>query len=139
MFTTFFCCNRKSGELELCDLGILKPYYVTGLDYEGGIFAIKERYQKEYITVKKGKTSGIIKIRFDVNCKGKTGNFEYETYNLKYEPTIMSDSIINQTVLIAKKLNNWIPGTNDNNENINSFKFIAIKVINGEIKEILPK
>ena len=29
--------------------------------------------------------------------------------------------------------------TNDDNEKINSFKFLAIKVINGEIKEILPK
>jgi len=51
----------------------------------------------------------------------------------------MNDSIVNQTVLIARNLNNWTPGTNDDNENINSFKFLAIKVINGEIKEILPK
>ena len=136
---TFFSCNRKSGELALCGLGILKPYYLTGLDYEGGMFAIKEKYKTEYITVKEGQNSGIVKIRFDVNCKGETGNFEFETYNLKYQATIMNDSIVNQTVLIARKLNNWIPGTNAVNENINSFKFIAIKVINGEIKEILPK
>lgn len=123
----------------MCGLGILKPYYLTGLDYKGGIFAIKEKYKKEYITVKKGQNSGIVKIRFDVNCKGETGNFEFETYNLNYESTTLNDSIVNQTVLIAKKLNNWIPGTNDNNEKINSFKFLAIKIIDGEIKEILPK
>ncbi|MCD8411131.1 hypothetical protein [Tenacibaculum finnmarkense] len=136
---TFFSCNRKSGELDLCGLGILKPYYLTGLDYQGGLFAIKEKYKEEYIPVKKGQNSGIVKIQFDVNCEGETGNFEFETYNLKYESITMNDSITNQTVSIAKKLNNWIPGTNDNNENINSFKFIAIKVVNGEIKEILPK
>ena len=136
---TFFSCNRKSGELDLCGLGILKPYYLTGLNYEGGMFAIKQKYKEEYITVKKGRNSGIVKIRFDVNCKGETGNFESETYNLKYESTTMNDSIVNQTVLIARNLNNWTPGINDDNENINSFKFLAIKVINGEIKEILPK
>ena len=136
---TFFSCNRKSGELNLCGLGILKPYYLTGLNYEGGIFAIKQKYKEEYITVKTGQNSGIVKIRFDVNCKGETGNFVSETYNLKYESTTINDSIVNQIVLIARKLNNWIPGTNDDNENINSFKFIAVKVINGEIKEILPK
>jgi hypothetical protein len=136
---TFFSCNRKSGELNLCGLGILKPYYLTGLNYEGGIFAIKQKYKEEYITVKTGQNSGIVKIRFDVNCKGETGNFVSETYNLKYESTTMNDSIVNQTVLIARNLNNWTPGTNDDNENINSFKFLAIKVINGEIKEILPK
>jgi hypothetical protein len=136
---TFFSCNRKSGELNLCGLGILKPYYLTGLNYEGGIFAIKQKYKEEYITVKTGQNSGIVKIRFDVNCKGETGNFVSETYNLKYESTTMNDSIVNQTVLIARNLNNWTPGTNDDNENINSFKFLAIKVINGKIKEILPK
>ena len=134
-----FSCNRKSGELKLCGSGILKPYYLTGLDYEGGIYAIKEKYKNEYIPVEKGVNSGIIKIRFDVNCKGETGNFEFETYNLKYEPTTLNDSIINQAIFIAKKLDNWIPGTNDENENINSFKFIAIKLNKGEIKEILPK
>ena len=103
------------------------------------MYAIKEKYKQEYIPVKKGKNSGIIKIRFDVNCKGETGNFVSETYNLKYESTTMNDSIVNQTVLIARNLNNWTPGTNDDNEKINSFKFLAIKVINGEIKEILPK
>ena len=136
---TFFSCNRKSGELNLCGLGILKPYYLTGLNYEGGIFAIKQKYKEEYITVKTGQNSGIVKIRFDVNCLGETGNFEFETYTLNYESTTINDSIVNQIVLIARKLNNWIPGTNDDNENINSFKFIAVKVINGEIKEILPK
>ena len=136
---TFFSCNSKSGELDLCGLGILKPYYLTGLDYKGGMFAIKEKYKKEYINVKKGHNSGIVKIRFDVNCLGETGNFEFETYTLNYESTTINDSIVNQIVLIARKLNNWIPGTNDDNENINSFKFIAVKVINGEIKEILPK
>jgi hypothetical protein len=136
---TFFSCNRKSGELDLCGLGILQPYYLTGLNYEGEIFAIKQKYKEEYITVKNGQNSGIVKIRFDVNCKGETGNFEFETYNLKYESITMNDSIVNQTVLIARNLNNWTPGTNDDNENINSFKFLAIKVINGEIKEILPK
>ncbi|MFT5147209.1 MAG: hypothetical protein ACI9H1_001943 [Polaribacter sp.] len=139
ILTIFFSCNRKSGELDLCGLGVLKPYYLTGLDYKGGIYAIKEKYNQEYIPVKKGKISGIVKIRFDVNCKGETGNFDVETYNLKYESTTINDSIVNQTVLIAKKLNNWIPGTNDDHENINSFKFIAIKLINGEIKEIVPK
>lgn len=139
IITLFFSCNKKTGELDLCGLGILRPYYLTGLDYEGGIFAIKEKYKKEYITVKKGQNSGIVKIRFDVNCKGETGNFEFETYNLNYELTTINDSIVNQTVLIARKLNDWTSGTNDDNENINSFKFLAIKVINGEIKEILPK
>ena len=139
VITIFFSCNRKSGELDLCGLGILKPYYLTGLDYKGGMYGIKEKYKKEYIPVKKGKNSGIVKIRFDVNCLGETGNFEFETYTLNYESTTINDSIVNQIVLIARKLNNWIPGTNDDNENINSFKFIAVKVINGEIKEILPK
>ena len=103
------------------------------------MYAIKEKYKQEYIPVKKGKNSGIIKIRFDVNCLGETGSFEFETYNLNYKSTTINDSIINQTISIAKKLNNWIPGTDEDKENINSFKFIAIKVINGEIKEILPK
>ena len=49
VITIFFSCNRKSGELDLCGLGILKPYYLTGLDYKGGMYGIKEKYKKEYI------------------------------------------------------------------------------------------
>ena len=134
-----FSCNRKSGELKLCGIGILKPYYLTGLDYKGGMFAIKEKYKSEYIPVKKGENSGIVKIRFDVNCKGETGNFEFETYSLSYEPVTLNDSIVNQTVSIAKRLVDWIPGVNGDGEKINSFKFISIKLDDGEIKEILPK
>lgn len=137
--TIFFSCNRKSGELKLCGLGILKPYYLTGLDYNGGMYVIKKKYNDEYFPVTNGVNSGIVKIRFDVNCMGETGNFVFETYNLLYQPTILNDSIVNQTISIAKKLDDWIPGTNDKNENINSFKFIAIKVKDGKIKEILPK
>jgi hypothetical protein len=135
----FFSCNRKSGELDLCGLGVLKPYYLTGLDYKGGMYAIREKYKQEYIPVKKEKNSGIVKIRFDVNCLGETGNFEFDTYNLNYKSTTLNDSIINQTISIAKNLDNWIPGTNDDNETINTFKFLAIKINNGKIKEILPK
>ncbi len=80
-----------------------------------------------------------IKGTYDGTISDVKGNFEFETYNLNYELTTINDSIVNQTVLIARKLNDWTSGTNDDNENINSFKFLAIKVINGEIKEILPK
>jgi len=140
LFTlALIACNRKSGELDLCGIGILQPYYFTGLTYEGGTYAIKEQFYSKYAPVLSGKHSGIVKIRFDVNCLGETGNFEVDQFNLNYQPTSLNDSISTQLLSITKQLDGWIPGTNDDNEPINSFKFLAIKLVDGQITEILPK
>lgn len=125
--------------MELCGLGVLKPYYFTGLEYEGGTPAIRQKFENKYIPITTGENSGIVKVRFDVNCRGETGNFEAETYNLSYKKTALNDSISNQVISIVKELDAWIPGTNEENEPVNSFRFVAVRFKKGIITQILPK
>jgi len=132
-------CNRKSGELDLCGIGVLQPYYFTGLTYKGGTYAIKEQFRTKFTPVLNGENSGIIKIRFDVNCLGETGNFEVNQFSLNYQAITLNDSVSSQLLSIAKQLDGWIPGKNEDNEPVNSFKFLAIKLVDGQITEVLPK
>ena len=138
LFIILLACHVKDEDFELCGIGILKPYYVTGLDYHGEIYAIEQAFNKNYVPPTDNNT-GIVKIRFQVNCHGDTGNFQYESYNLEYEKMDLNDSIEIQIRKITRGLDEWIPGRNDAGENVNSFKFLSFRLDNGIITEILPK
>lgn len=134
---SIYGCNSQ--EYSLCGMGIKKPYYYTDLKYEGGLYAIKEVFKSDYQVVNAPDNNGIVRIIFDVNCKGKSGNFKVETYSLAYQQAKINEAITTQILSIVKELKAWIPGRNDEGEPVNSFKFFAIKIVNGEIQEILPK
>lgn len=133
-----FSCHTGSGDFQLCGLGIVKPYYVTRLDYKGEIYSIDKAFEKDFISPKVNN-NGIAKIRFHVNCKGETGNFIYEEYDTDYQTAELNDSIEVQITAITKKLNNWIPGIDDEGEPVNSFKFLSFRIENGVITELMPK
>jgi hypothetical protein len=124
----------------LCGIGIKKPYYYTGLGYKGEIYAIKKIFELDYRPLLDSEgNDGIIRISFDVNCKGVAGNFKMEQYTLDYKAAIIDEKISSQILMIVKSLNNWLPGKNDEGQYVNSFMFLSFRIVNGEIQEILPK
>ncbi len=131
-------CKSNENSFSLCGLGIVKPYYYTGLKYSGEIYQIEKEFRDNYIPVLKN-ASGIAKIRFNVNCKGEAGQFEYEEYDMNYIKSNLNDSIETQVKTIVVGLNDWIPGTDDDGNPVNSHSFLSLRIINGEITEILPK
>ena len=134
----FISCNSDSTNFELCNGG-LQPYYRTGLSYKGDFHAIKEHFKINYKAVNTGENSGIVRIQFHVNCKGQTGNYKVEAYSLDYELIEMNNQITNQFIELTKGLNEWIPGKDGDGETVNSHKFFAFKIIEGQLTEILPK
>lgn len=135
----FFSCSNSSNEFELCGLGILRPYYYPQLNYEGEFYAIKEAYKEKYREVISLNNTGIIKIRFHVNCQGETGNFLVETYSLDYEPYTLDVQISDQLLKITQGLNGWIAAIDEDGETVNSHKFLSFRVVDGKIINILPK
>ena len=141
IFLTVLCfigCNSSVNDFELCGGG-LQPYYRTGLSYEGSFYAVKEHFKTNYKAVNIGENSGIVKVQFHVNCKGETGNYKVETYGFDYELIEMSNEITNQFLELTKGLNEWIPGKNEEGEFVDSHKFFAFKIVEGQMTEILPK
>ena len=134
------CSSGNSGnsEFKLCS-GMKRPYYYPTLEYKGNFYKIKSHFFNNYKTIQLPNNNGIVKIRFNINCKGETGNFFINTYSLNYKNITMNKEITEQLLNLTKGLKNWIPARNEESENINSHKFFAFKIIKGVLIDILPK
>ena len=132
-------CNSTKNDFELCSNNKY-PYYHPTLDYEGDFYEIKSHFYKNYHKNSEQNNTGIVRIQFQVNCLGDTGNFKMETYSLEYKKTTIINEKVTQDLLqLTKGLKKWIPAINENGENIDSHKFFAFKLIDGELIDILPK
>lgn len=80
-----------------------------------------------------------MRIKFIVNCKGEVGNLEVETYSLSYKKTILNRKIVEQFFYLIEGLKDWIPAVDSKGERVDSFKFYAFKIVDGKLKDILPK
>ncbi len=133
-----FSCNDNHKKFELCSGG-KRPYYYPTLEYKGGFYEIKNHYYSNYIPIISPNNNGIVKIRFNINCKGASGNYFLETYNMGYESNVMSKKITEQLLNLTKTLNDWIPAYDEDGNSVNSHKFFAFKIVNGKLTDILPK
>jgi hypothetical protein len=138
LFITILGCDSNSGDFELCDAS-LHPYYYPELKYEGEFYAIKEHFYGRYQSVENGSNTGIVRIRFQVNCTGETGRYNMETYDNNYRKIDIESEITNQLMQLTQELDGWIPGKNDEGETVNSHKFFAFKITEGKLVDILPK
>lgn len=131
-------CNHSNNDFHLC-ANEKHPYYYPPLEYRGGFYEVKEHFFKGYKEVEGKDNSGIIRIKFQVNCKGDMGNFEVESYSLSYKKMNLNKNITEQFVRLTKELDNWVPAIDDKGEKVDSYKFFAFKIVDGKLKEILPK
>lgn len=131
-------CAKEKGRFELCGIGIVKPYYATGLKYNGEIYRIEKEIKTKWI-VAKTNNNGISKVKFKVNCHGIIGDLNYEAYDSNYIQTQLNDTIMIKLMESVSKLSDWIPGVDDNGNTCNSHSFLSFRIENGNIIEILPK
>ena len=131
-------CNENTQKFELC-AGKKRPYYHPTLEYQGGFYKIKKHYYSQYKTTEFPNNTGIVKIRFDINCKGKAGNYFLETYSLDYKNITINKNSTEQLLNLTKNLNDWLPAYDEDGERVNSHKFFAFKIIDGVLIDILPK
>lgn len=138
IFFFIISCNSNSKDFKLCK-GKLHPYYYPELEYSGGFYAIKEHFYSNYNQVKSLKNTGIVKIRFHINCYGESGDYRLEAYSLDYKNIELDIKITQQLVQLTKNLTEWIPAQDEDGNAINSHKFFAFRIIEGELIDILPK
>lgn len=137
-FLVFSSCGPSTNGFKLCSHKKY-PYYHPALTYKGGFYAIKEFFLENYEIVNEGVNTGIVRVQFEVNCLGETGNYEIANYSLEYKKIELTGNINNQLIRLTRELRDWIPAKNEFGENIDSHKFFAFKLVNGNLVDILPK
>ncbi|MGE9312154.1 hypothetical protein ACLOAU_10920 [Niabella sp. CJ426] len=83
------------------------------------------------------KESGLIRIRFIVNCKGETDRFRLLAMNWQYEPIRFNKRITTQLLFIIKSIKIWQVQV-INERPVDYYQYLIFKISNGQLIEILP-
>tara|TARA_R110002020_G_scaffold444853_1_gene656494 strand:- start:2053 stop:2316 length:264 start_codon:yes stop_codon:yes gene_type:complete len=81
--------------------------------------------------------NGFIRLRFIVNCEGKTGRFRVLQSDENFEEMEFDNKIVNQLVTITKGIEKWgIFYRQD--DPIDYYMYLIFKIKDGQLTEILP-
>jgi len=107
------------------------------IEFEGGKRAIIDIFKQDYVPPKNSKFTGLIRIRFIVDCEGNTGRFRVLSMNYDYKKVDAPQEITDQLMSITKRLNGWRTKTlNDISHDY--YQYLSFKIVIGEIEKILP-
>lgn len=113
-------------------------YFNTGdgLDFKGEKYSINNTFKEKYVPVNNNE-SGLIRVRFIVNCKAQTGRFRILQMDNQYKEKQFDPRITNQLLEITKNLSGWKIKEYHGSE-IDYYQYLIFKIEKGEIIEILP-
>ncbi|MCP4460609.1 MAG: hypothetical protein GY816_21700 [Cytophagales bacterium] len=111
-------------------------HFEQGLQYEGEKKAIIEKFKNKYEPVQSSE-SGLVRIRFIVNCKGKTDRFRIIAMDNEFNEKEFNSKITSQLLTITKQLNGWriLPNIQEARD---YYQYLIFKIDKGNIIEILP-
>lgn len=123
--TTFTVCHERW----------IQQYYSYGVKGEKSVIInhFKEKYTSKGL---EGET-GCVTIRFIVNCEGKAGRFRIQEMDFNYNPKTFAPSLIHQLLQLTQQLPGW-PVAQRNNYKFDYYYYLTFKIINGDIKQIMP-
>lgn len=130
-------------DFKLCIPEYIAHYMSSGLtgnsaiDYKGEKYQIEQTFRKKYNSKFAKKESGYIRIRFVVNCEGKTDRFRIFQADENYLETEFDKSITNQIMEITKSLNGWNV-KKYKEQPVDYYQYLIFKIENGQIVKILP-
>lgn len=127
------------GNFETCngDSRAIQYYALAESTYGGEKIEIEKAFEKKYDASIATKESGLIRIRFIVNCKGKSGRFRILGMDEKYNEKTFDKSITDQLLKITKELKNW-KTFERNGITPDFYQYLIFKIKEGRIIEILP-
>lgn len=102
---------------------------------------VRSVFRESYKSVAAVGESGLIRIRFQVNCRGEAGRFETLELNSQYEKRPLDQRITRQLLAICQQSlsSGWLPGKNNrDNQASDYFQFITFRLKDGAITEIFP-
>lgn len=136
--------NLDKKDFQLCrpDYDAQYYYWTKDANYEGDKIIIEKEFKEKYKSENVKKESGLIRIRFIVNCKSETDRFRVNGMDKNYQEKTFDKSITDQLLQIAKNLKGWMTKnyTSKNNEvfSYDYYQYLIFKIKDGQITEILP-
>ena len=107
------------------------------MPYEGEKYEIKKVFFEKYKAPENSKESGLVRIRFVVNCEGKPGLFRMQGMDENYEEKVFNKNITDQLMRLTKSLTGWrVMGAKENKSDY--YVYLIFKIRNGELIEIMP-
>ncbi len=108
-----------------------------GMLYKGGKPLIDSAFAKNYRPKKSWGDTGLVRIRFIVNCKGQADRFRLLTSDFNYQPKEFDKRITIQLMEITKSLDGW--ETMYLRETpVDYYQYLLFKIVDGQIINILP-
>ena len=131
--------TRDNPDFYLCDELNIMEYYQTNPKYGEGMKSIRLYFEDylEQISRLVDFESGLITIRFIINCKGKTDRFRVYSVDGDYKSISISKELEWLCVEIVKGMGEWNPGY-DSGEYFDSYFTLSLKVRHGKVVDILP-
>jgi hypothetical protein len=117
-----------------CD--IFQYFQLHEATYDGDKLAIEKIFLETYNSKNVKQESGLIRIRFIVNCLGETERFRLIASDENYQEKTFDESITSQLLEITKNLKGWKAMTY-NNAKVNYYQYLIFKIKDGQIQEIL--
>lgn len=113
--------------------------FSKGVQYKGEKTAIDQYFKENYKPVETNQ-SGLIRIRFIVNCKGETGRFRLKEMDQDYQPMNFDQAITDQILNLTKEMEGWLPIEMEemNNTKLDYYQYLIFKIDRGSIIEIMP-
>lgn len=134
--------KTDNSDFQLCyEEKYIRQYFnfSQGVQYKGEKPAIIQYFKENYVPVKSNQ-SGLLRIRFIVNCKGETDRFRLMGMNPEYHPMEFDNEISNQILELTKKMDGWLPIKMEEMDNtpLDYYQYLIFKIHHGEIIEIMP-
>ncbi len=133
--------KTDNSDFELCDSEKAYQYFNIGqgLLFKGEKIALEKEFLEKYNPEIAKKESGMIRIRFIVNCKGETDRFRISGADENYNEKEFDKSITSQLLQLTKELKNWHGLFNpETQQGADYYQYLIFKIENGQIVKILP-
>lgn len=126
-------------DFRVCNEDSVFQYYsfFKGIQYQGEKGRIIEHFNEFYTSKAKAGESGILTIRFIVNCEGKAGRFRVQGMDNEYKPKKFNSDLADGILVRTKELKEWIAGRIDN-KTVDYYQYLAFKIKDGRLTDILP-
>ncbi len=121
---------------KLCNESTAIQYFAFGeKTFKGGKIFIERAFEKHYKPEKVAKESGLIRVRFVVNCRGETGRYRVLGMDEAYQEKEFDNSITDQLLAITKRLKGWKIFPNVDRD---YYQYLIFKIKDGELIELMP-
>lgn len=126
-------------DFQLCsgDKLAIQYYALPEKPYIGEKRAMNDYFFKKYQAQQAAKETGLIRIRFLVNCEGQAGRFRIKGMDWDYQEKTFDPSITDQLLQLTKAIPKWNSFSNEK-RGIDYYNYLIFKIEEGQLKEIMP-